>query len=219
MTGCFLALALVASAPEGGPLSLADLDAYRAALEGARGRPVDAGFRDLWRSPESYRGRLVRVEGSVARRFRQAAVGKFPALAELWVTSDRGDPLCLIFPDPPGEFTPGERVRFEGTFLKWLRYRGGDTDRLAPLIVGGRAPVAASRRAASGMPWSGRSTLDWIIALALAAVVGVVLAMRHLQRPARRREAVEAAPVFADQDDRGVAKKPVSRDPSFLDLA
>ena len=35
-------------------------------------------------------------------------------------------------------------VRFTGTFLKMVRYAGGDGARLAPLIVGDRLPVAVA---------------------------------------------------------------------------
>ena len=39
---------------------------------------------------------------------------------------------------------PGRMVRFTGTFLKMVRYAGGDGARLAPLIVGDQPPTCVS---------------------------------------------------------------------------
>ena len=129
-------------------LSLSDLAPYRAALEkrpGGTPTPAKAvTFRDLWDRPETYQGHRVRVNGRVVRRFRQGAFGTFPPLTEVWAVAPAGDPFCLVFPTPagsgPADAAPGASVRFEGTFLRRLRYQGGDTARLAPLIVGDGPP-------------------------------------------------------------------------------
>jgi hypothetical protein len=155
-------------------LGLADLAGYRAALAGKAtaddARPTDpparVGFRDVWKRPETYRGRRVIVEGRLERTFRQGAVGTFPPLVEAWIFSPSGDPLCLVYPQAgagigpagvsaPGTASdarhdgraatpavpePGRAVRFTGTFLKMVRYAAGDGERLAPLIVGDRPP-------------------------------------------------------------------------------
>jgi hypothetical protein len=101
-------------------LSLADLADYRRALGGRAiadddqppGSPLDSSFRDLWDGGrgQARRGRRVRVEGRVARVFRQGAVGDFPALVQLWAFSPAGDPFCLVFPDPSD---PDRRNRSE----------------------------------------------------------------------------------------------------------
>jgi hypothetical protein len=155
-------------------LSLADMAGYRAALSGkptadtarASDPPVETNFRDLWNHPDLYRGRRVSVQGHVARIFRQGAIGSFPALAEVWITSPAGDPFCVVFPQsgPTGFDDPEERhsntergialpelgqvVRFTGTFLKIVRYAGSDGPRLAPLIVGERQPERVALKAA-----------------------------------------------------------------------
>ncbi len=132
-------------AGEDGPLGLADLEAYRAAIDPASPgvpAPAPAAFRDLWDRPAEFQGRRVAVGGRVERVFHQGAFGKFPALAEVWVVDAATDPLCLVFPessDHPAP-KPGDRVRFDGTFLRRIRYRGGDVDRFAPLVVGPGAP-------------------------------------------------------------------------------
>ena len=87
-------------------LSLADLAGYRASLSGkptadrarASDPPLEAKFKDLWNRPDVFRGRRITIEGRVARIFRQGALGTFPALAEVWITSPAGDPFCMVFP-------------------------------------------------------------------------------------------------------------------------
>jgi len=158
-------------------LTLADLAGYRAALSGkptadsakTTDPPRQVHFRDLWDQPDTFRGQRVIVQGRVERIFRQAAVGSFPPLAEVWITSPAGDPFCVVF--PPKELTTGDdkrdgtnrrdktsrslnrrdtslstpdvgtTVRFTGTFLKMVSYAASDGKRLAPLIVGERPPL------------------------------------------------------------------------------
>ena len=141
-------------------LGLTDLAAYRAALSGrptadlarTSDPPAPVGFRDLWGRPEAYLGRRVTVGGRVERTFRQGAVGSFPPLVEAWVFSAAGDPICVVYPRPdaPAAAEPGRTVRFTGTFLKMVRYKGGDGDRLAPLIVGDRPPDLQRPEASKG---------------------------------------------------------------------
>ena len=61
-------------------------------------RPVT--FRDLWDHPDDWRGRRVTVRGTVARVFRQGAVGSFPPLVEAWLSTPEGDLFCVVFPRP-----------------------------------------------------------------------------------------------------------------------
>jgi hypothetical protein len=85
-------------------------------------------------------------------------------------------------------------VRFEGVFLRSIRYQGGDSARLAPLVVGDRPPsvtAAASKPAPTGAgakhgAWGNFSGLDWALGLGAAVVVVAVLARHHLRRPSRR---------------------------------
>ncbi len=187
------------STADGPAIGLADLEAYHAALSA---RPDESaplvGFRELWEHPEAHTGQMVRVEGRLARIFRQPRIGDFPPLAEAWVVSPAGDPFCLVFPPGEGRSIPevGAPVRFSGTFLRRIKYHGGDTDRLAPLIVGPSipttlavAPVAASR------PWS---RVDWMMAVGASLVVAVILARRHLTRPEPAPPALDPPPLFED---------------------
>jgi hypothetical protein len=195
----FLLPTAVALADDSPPLTLADLEAYRVALSARPGGSAPSvRFRDLWDRPEAYLGRPVSVEGRVARLFRQPKVGEFPPLVEAWVVSPSGDPFCLVFPTVEGRSTPevGAPVKFSGTFLKKIRYHGTDADRLAPLIVGPEAPSSPKADSeVEGMSWS---SIDWMMAVAGCLLVGMVLARRHLARPAPPPPAFEPPPTFVD---------------------
>ncbi len=201
-------------------LGLADLAAYRAALSGTTtaddapaAEPVPpVTFHDLWDHPENWRGRRVQVQGTVARIFRQDAVGGFPPLAEAWLSTPEGDLFCTVFPTAEVPDV-GQHVSFTGRFLKTIRYAGSDQPRLAPWIVGDRPPAsaalaprakeaaaAAALRAigASGEPQSawerqmGRgseswSPAAWMLGIALGLAGAGVLAWQHLRRPLAAR--------------------------------
>ena len=197
---CWLILIASCRAPaEDSPLSLADLEAYRAALSAKPGGSAPlVRFRDLWDRPEAYAGRAVTVEGQVARLFRQPKLGDFPSLVEAWVVSPSGDPFCLVFPPLEGRPIPevGVSVRFSGTFLKKIKYQVGDTARIVPLIVGPRAPSGPSTAPEDDeRSWT---SIDWMMGVGASLVVALVLARRHLARPAYPLPAYETPPEFVD---------------------
>jgi len=197
--GSFLLLIAAGVSADDSPLSLADLEAYRVALSAkVDGSAPLVRFRDLWDRPEAYAGRPVRIEGRVARLFRQPRLGEFPPLVEAWVVSPSGDPFCLVFPQTRGRATPepGASVRFSGTFLKRIKYQGGDTARVAPLVVGPEPPSTSdSHSRPEGLSWS---AIDWMMGLAAAAVVALILARRHLSRPVPPPPVHDPPPVFFD---------------------
>ena len=196
-----LALGLTgpAMADEGAPIGLADLEAYRAALVAKPGEavpPVD--FRELWDRPEAHLGRAVAVSGRVARLFRQPKLGDFPPLIEAWVVSPAGDPFCLVYPQAEGVAGAGigDAVWFSGTFLRQIRYRGGDVPRLAPLIVGPSAPEGLGPGSASGR-WTWTSA-DGMMAAAATLVIALFLTRRHLARPRPDLAVSGPPPIFLD---------------------
>lgn len=202
--------AALAHAEDPPPVSLADLAAYRAALIAPSGpaSPPTVTFRDLWEHPERHQGRLVRVEGRLARLFRQPAVGQFPPLAEAWITSPKGEPICLVFPTGPGSATPqsGDQVRFAGTFLRRILYSGGDGKRIAPLLVGPHLPsvLDAGSRSASdpfGPIFGGDHLADWGISLVVSLGVLAVLLRRHLSRPPEPVAPLDPPPAFLDGEN------------------
>jgi hypothetical protein len=94
----------------------------------------------------------------------------------------------------------GRTVRFTGTFLKMVRYAGGDGARVAPLIVGDRVPVAVVAKTASGHSSEETGGLGilagshsssalrmtyWAIGLAMLAALAVLVARWHLRAPMR----------------------------------
>ena len=207
-----IVLSLVAAGPievDGSSLGLADLPAYRNALEaGPEDSAEPVTFRDLWDDPDRFEGQRVRVVGRVVRRFHQPAVGTYPALAEVWARDDQGNLLCLVHPEGEdrADSAPGRTIRFEGTYLKRLRYPGGDADRLAPLIVGHRPPAPttpASPVAEPGRAASRASEVDWTFGLLMAGAVVVVLAVKHLRRPPARPVDVGPPPTFHDDSSEG----------------
>jgi hypothetical protein len=162
-------------------------------------------FADLWGRPEASDGRLVRVRGVVRRRFRQGPVGAFPALAETWITDDRNQPLVLLSPandtDPP----LGAAVEFSGRFLGLVRYRGADTDRLAPLVAGPNRPAEAALRA-DVPPSLPTSSQEWAVGAILAGIAMGLIALVHLRAPRVRSTITGPPPVFIDpnaDDEKG----------------
>ena len=104
----------------------------------------------------------------------------------------------------------GRVVHFTGTFLKMVRYAGADTNRLAPLIVGdGRpVPIPAERIESNKYGALPRATDDgdaaikltyWALGLAVAGLVAVGLARRHLRGPiASSRRRMKSADLSPD---------------------
>jgi hypothetical protein len=217
-------------ADDAGPIhrfSLTDLANYRAALAGKATaddvRPSDppahVSFKDLWNHRDAFCGRHVTIEGRVQRIFRQGPLGSFPALAEIWIASPAGDPLCLVIPQQGGtgslvehdnglknqaalERIPklGQMVRFTGTFLRMIRYEAGDGDRLVPLVVGDQPPVPAretanvNRASSFGynkVGWQVGMTASWLLLLMLVLLAAGVFAWQHLRVPMQRSAAID----------------------------
>lgn len=181
------------------PASPPDLEAYRQALKPG-GTPAPVSFRDLWDHPDRHQGRPVRVAGRLERHFRQPARGDLPPLTEAWLLDPAGNPFCLIYPSDPSAPGPGSKARFDGTFLRMLRYRGADAERIAPLIVGPRPPRAGPIAPTSGHP-AQPEAIDWAVGLALASLVILVLGVQHLRRPARRPATHGPPPRFVDPNE------------------
>jgi hypothetical protein len=205
-SGLLAVLTIVAAHADEPELALTDLTAYRAALEGkTAGSATPVTFRELWDHPDRFEGRRVRVEGTLTRRFRQGALGTFPALVEAWAVSPAGDPFCLVFPEPrsaKAELALGSQVTFEGTFLRKVRYQGSDTARLAPLVVGDRPPTVKSpnpgRNGGSGPFQGDRLWLDGALGLMAALIVAAVLARQHLKKPPAAPVDYEPPPDFVE---------------------
>lgn len=196
-----LMVALAASLPvlgqeqdDGGRLGLADLPAYRAALNPRRSSdepPAFTSHRDLWENPERFTGRRVTVGGRIVRMFHQGSVGEFPALVELWLSTPEGDLFCATCPEPSkreGEPLPkvGQNVVFTGTFFRKIGYSARDGMRFAPLVVGSAPPVQEVKEEAVAeptLPPRSAWTLlgSWIV---LAVSVAICLAAWRIRAAA-----------------------------------
>jgi len=206
LAGLAMLLALATIDEPGAPLGPADLVAYRAALraDSTDGAPTPVGFRQLWDRPEEFRGRVVTVEGQLRRRFRQPAIGEFPALVESWLVTEAGDSLCAVAPATDGSAGPalGTRVRFTGTYLKRLRYPGGDVERLAPLVVGPAPPTVLPRRAVPIRPAFGSISNGALIAAVGLLVAWTIVRARWI-RPGRRPRRADPEPQFLEPGEVG----------------
>jgi hypothetical protein len=202
MLGALACLMMVCSssvlADDSSPISLADLPAYRDALDGKpAGVAVSATFRDLWERPDAFAGKRVRIEGRVVRRFQQGKVGSFPPLAESWAATTSGDPFCLVYPSVSDTQRdgPGAMVRFEGVYLRRVTYKGGDGDRLAPLIVGAAPPTVTTpaplvKETHIDRP-TGSVPYDWALGLGAAGLIALALARYHVRKPPRRVSTID----------------------------
>ena len=166
-------------------LKLDDLQALLSALQADEPAAMasSVSFKQIWEDAPQWQGKRVRLEGIVRRRFRQEAVGRFPALGEFWVETDSGDWVCGVSPGNTGMVETGDRVSLEGRFLRLIRYRSMDGDRLAPLVVGHDAPVKLADEARASQAFDPISSVkEWHVGVALLVFVAFVLGAQHLKR-------------------------------------
>jgi hypothetical protein len=134
------------------PMGFRDNAAYSLLLNRARGRTADElaslARRDvlmnhLWETPKLYRGVPIHVLGTALRVLRyQSKLSPKGWLYEAWVIAPEGRraPYVCVFEDPPDGFPIGgdvsERVVFNGYFLKFMYYEGGNGTNRAPVLIG-----------------------------------------------------------------------------------
>lgn len=219
--------------------SSSDLEAYRRALDEtaandsnsesesgsktATTAPPRVGFADLWRNRAELEGRRVTIEGRLARRFRQPSIADFPPLAEAWIMTRPGEPVCVVHPIGVEDSEPGpgpganrgsgsgsgpavgSRVRFTGRFLRLIQYEAEDGPRYAPLLVGGDPPravaVGPDGAAEDDRPFAAvKRGIDAILAVCLAGLVGLLMLRVHFLKPIPPRRRAEPPPEFVDGD-------------------
>lgn len=182
----------------------ADLDAWqetfvtlrdtgRAVLERAAAPRVS--FSELFGQPRSFRGRLVRLRGTLHRLERLPAPANQDGIDAYWQgwlepAGGPATPIVIHCLELPAGMPTGMRLRepveVVGYFLKRHAYAAADTVRVAPLVLALepiRRPAPASPGGASLGTWA----LVSMTALILATVLGIRLAGRRGGRP-------EAAP-------------------------
>lgn len=131
------------------PLGFRDMAAYNKLLDEARDPGLvasarrDIFFAHLWQKPEGYRGVPVHLVG-IARRvlYYESKLSKTGWLYEAWIFTPDSHrlPYVCVFETAPKGFpigpNVGERVSFDGYFLKLMAYEAADVPRASPLLVG-----------------------------------------------------------------------------------
>jgi hypothetical protein len=137
-------------------------------LQGERGqripKPQDVGFTEIFTQPRSFRGRAVRMRGTLRRLEKldgHADEYGVPHYWQGWLEPAGGpaSPVVIHFLRIPEGMAAGleimEPVVVSGFFLKNMAYRAADGVRIAPLVLSlepGR-PLLASADAQSGGFW------------------------------------------------------------------
>lgn len=158
----------------------ADEDAWLESLltlQGYEGRslppPQEVGFTEIFGQPKSFRGRSVRMRGTLRRVEKLRAPDNNYSIDEYWQgwlepAGGPASPVIVHLVELPEGMATGldihEPVVIEGCFFKNMAYRAADGVRVAPLLLA-RSP---SRPATPGMPTGGGW---WDLSL---AVIGVV---------------------------------------------
>jgi hypothetical protein len=189
-----------------------------------RGRPQDVGFGELFGQPRSYRGRLVRIKGTLHRLERLAAPANDYSIGDYWqgwLEPAGGPPSpvvvqCLTLPPGmPSGMHIHEPVEIIGYFFKNYAYSAADTIRVAPLVMSVepvRRPLPA--RPSGGIVGPGGVTL--VVAATLAAVAAATWlgVSRAAARPVAR-----AVPAATGLDDSLAGLEPFSVEESLQRIA
>lgn len=161
----------------------------------ARGGPQDVVFSELFAQPRSFRGRLVRMKGTLHRVERLRAPVNDYGIVDYWQgwMEPAGGPSspvvvqCLELPEGmPGGMKIDEPVEIVGYFFKNYAYNASDTIRVAPVVMT-LAPTWKPRPAPVRSPWEQGGVS--LVVLATLVTVGVAgwLGMQA-GRPLPRRD-------------------------------
>jgi hypothetical protein len=175
----------------------------------------DLTFAHLFEEPDKYRGELVHVEGMLRRlrRFdasRLATKQGVPTQYEGWIFGDvyYNNPLCVIASEIDPAIEIGERVKyrvsFDGYFFKRYRYKGGDSWRDAPLLIGRIISLQESSNGTPQSTWSFNNIVMPMLLTAVIATAGLCIGLTWWFRRGDRQvharlERIRSAP-FADNE-------------------
>jgi len=189
-----------------------------------RARPREVSFRELFGQPRSFRGRLVRMKGTLRRAERLPAPANDYGVDRYWQCwmEPAGGPAspvviqCLTLPDGmPTGLAIGEPVEVTGYFFKNFAYNAADAIRVAPVIMTAEPawqPVVAVPR--SGLAGPGGVTL------VVAGTVAALIAATWLGGLASRRRGATERPASVAGLDAALAEvEPVSIEESLRRLA
>jgi len=160
-------------------------------------------YVQLFRQPNTYRGELVTVVGTVRRAHRLSAPRNDVGIEryyQLWLqpADNPSSPMVIYCLGLPEGFPTGmelaEDVRITGFFFKRWAYRAADTLRTAPTLLAKTvawSPAAPSPAAEPADP----ASLPWIVATALLLSGLVAGYVYYRTRPAPRGQS-EPPPEF-----------------------
>jgi len=188
-------------------------------LQGERGKPLpkpqDVGFTELFTQPRSFRGRAVRMRGTLRRLEKLDGRADEYGVADYWQgwlepAGGPASPVIVHFLRLPSGMPEGLEIEepavVTGFFLKNMAYKAADGVRIAPLILS-LEPV----RPATGSEASGTSVVDRSIGvvgvvtmLAIVSGIGIGYLVIGLGRK-RRLEATHVEPALADVEPFSVA--------------
>jgi len=167
------------------------------AANGVKPRGREVTFAQLFAQPRSFRGRRVRVAGTIRRLQEVAAPANPLGIASYWQgwlepAGGPAAPIVVYFLALPPGTPSGMRVEIpvivDGVFFKRWAYQASDAIRLAPLLLS--TEPQAPPRITSGQ---GRSP---IVGWALGSIVGLLaatwLALRLATGPRRPERSLPA---------------------------
>ncbi len=151
-------------------------------------------FGELFGQPRSFRGRLVRLRGTLHRLERLKAPENHYGFDDYWqgwleLEGGPATPVvvhCLRLPEGmPSGMKIREPVEITGYFLKRYAYAAADDVRVAPLVM----VLEPVRRPPSPAVTGASSLGTWAIVSMAALFAATVLGIRLAGRPTGRREA------------------------------
>jgi hypothetical protein len=176
-------------------------------LRGDGGRrlaiPREVGFTEIFGQPKSFRGRPVKMQGTLRRLERLRAPKNDHGIDEYWQgwlepAGGPASPVIVHFLELPEGMASGmtihEPVVIDGCFLKNMAYRAADDVRVAPLLLARSPDRPPAPRVASEAGWWDRS-LPVIGVATMLALVATMAASFFLGGRGRK-----AVPAVADLD-------------------
>jgi hypothetical protein len=145
-------------------------------LQGYEGRRLapsrEVGFTEVFGQPKSFRGRPVRMRGTLRRVERLRAPANNYRIDEFWQgwlepAGGPASPVIVHFLDLPDGMAAGmeiqEPVVIDGCFFKNMAYRAADDVRVAPVLLARSLTRPPASVATSGGGW-------WDLSLTLVGV-------------------------------------------------
>ena len=152
-------------------------------------------FAHLWNTPERYRGKVIPIQGRLARlRKNDATLAAQKQgvryVYEGWIfgPTERSRPFWVLFPNLPDGLKEAEtmdrKVSFNGYFIKRMPYPSADGTHMleAPMLIGPTLVLAKELPAASPAPPLSMAMVAGVMIVIAAAGVGLVLLSWYFHR-------------------------------------